>query len=361
MPPIDDDRPPLPITILTGFLGAGKTTVLNHILHNIQGIRAAVLVNDFGAVNIDTQLIVGIEGESISLSNGCICCTIRDDLLGAVVGLLNHPDRPDYIIIEASGVSDPFAIASTFLQPELRDLVQVDSILTVIDSEQIYALSDEDMELAVAQIDAADILILNKIDLIDDKARSVLRAWLQKVSPQARVVEASHGIIPLDLILGIASYTPDRLNHRTQRDIHVHGADEDSDDHDHHHHDHDHHDHTLVYETWTYTTDVPISYRALYFALDTLPVTIFRAKGMLRTEEVPNYRVVVQVVGKRAEMMVDQSQPAPRHSQIVFIAKRGGLDVPSLQSHLDQCLVTNLIHSDDDPLQPFRRWMRSLW
>ncbi|MEM4204541.1 MAG: GTP-binding protein, partial [Candidatus Methanomethylicaceae archaeon] len=153
---------PIPVTIITGFLGAGKTSLLNHILQHTQGLRAAVLVNDFGEINIDAQLVVGVESNTVALSNGCICCTIRDDLLMTVLDLVARPERPEYILIETSGVSDPVSIALTFMLPELRPYVVVDSILTVIDCEQLPSLEGENAILADLQIRSADMVVLNK-------------------------------------------------------------------------------------------------------------------------------------------------------------------------------------------------------
>ena len=130
-----------PVTVLTGFLGAGKTTLLNRILSGDHGLRLAVLVNDFGSINIDADLVVGVEsgGDIISLANGCVCCNIRDDLLAAVQQVIERPEQPDYLVLEASGVAEPSGIAATFLDARLRDRIRLDSIMCVMDAAQIYA------------------------------------------------------------------------------------------------------------------------------------------------------------------------------------------------------------------------------
>jgi G3E family GTPase len=336
---------PIPLTILTGFLGAGKTTLLNHILHGEHGLKIAVLVNDFGAVNIDTQLVVGVEGETVSLSNGCICCTIRDDLLVAVIDLLKRPEPPEYILIETSGVSDPASVVLTFAMPEVARAIRVDSIVTVIDAEQLCTLDDEYSQLAYAQIAVADIIVLNKVDITPPDMLAQLKEDIGKFIPSARIYETSFAKVPLELLLGVGQYDPVRVHQRTAKDVHVHGVDEASDhehDHDYHHDDHDHdHDHSLVFSTWSWSSDAPLALSKVRDFLEMLPKTIYRAKGFLWIAEFAAKRAVVQLVGRRASLRLGEAwaEGEARRNQLVFIASHGGIDAEALRNALEACTL----------------------
>ena len=353
MTEIQDFTEPIPVTIISGFLGAGKTSLLNHILNADHGLRVAVLVNDFGEVNIDAELISGVSGEStINLSNGCICCSIRDDLLEATVQLIQRPDPPEYIVVETSGVSDPMAVSLTFMSPELRSGARVDSMLTVVDSEQIDQVDRKHRELALDQIAMADIVVLNKVDLVNDEKREKLANFAKELVPRARILETTHGKVPLDLVLGVGTYDLRRFSEKSGLDVHVH-ADGEAHDHDHahgsedeHHHEHSHeHDHTLVFNTWSYTTDKPLSHQAVRQAVKTLPATIYRAKGFVYLDETPDRKGIVHVVGQRARLIIGgpwgDEKPG---TQLVFIGEYGGIDDCELQSRFDACETENDPH-----------------
>ena len=353
------DRQPVPVTIITGFLGSGKTTLLNRILHAEHGLRVAVLVNDFGAINIDTQLVVGMEEDTISLANGCICCTIRDDFLKATLDLLRRPQPPEYIVVETSGVSDPLEVALTFRSTRR---VRIDSILTMIDAEQVLGLDRRHEALSVHQIGMADIVILNKIDLVDGGQLQAAREYIRDIVPRARVIETTRADVPLALLLNVGRFEIERLASRRPHDIHVHAEDEEDghEDGDHHHH---HTDHTLVFSTWSWRSSQPVSFRALQRMVDRLPETVYRAKGIFFLADAPGQKGILQVVGKRASLTLSQDgwEDAAPHSQLVVIGAEGSVDGDSLNRRMEACLAVNAPKSQWERItRTVTEWLRQL-
>lgn len=323
--------PPIPVTILTGFLGAGKTTLLNRILNGNHGLKVAVLVNDFGSINIDAELIVGVESNVISLANGCICCTIRDDLIETVMETIDHPERPEYILLEASGVAEPTGIAMTFNSARFRDRIRLDSILCVVDAEQVFA-APETMELKLFQMACADMVILNKVDLVERDQIGKIKAWLDGRFHRYRLIEASKADVPLPVLLSVGRFDPARL------DAHAHleeGRCTDSNCH-HEHHDRDH---SKAFSTWSYETDRPLSLEALRETASSLPAAIYRAKGVIYAADAPERRAVLQVVGRRVDISLGDTWGArPPRTQIVAIGAAGAIDREALQDSFEQCL-----------------------
>jgi G3E family GTPase len=315
----------IPVGVISGFLGAGKTSLLNHILCRQNGLRIAVLVNDFGTINIDAQLISEVSGETLSLSNGCVCCTIRDDLVGAIDQLLARNPPPEHILVETSGISEPAAVAMGIAaSASLSGRAHLDAIITVVDVGQILGLTGDQQALALDQIEPAHLVLMNKTDLASARQYDEVRAWLRHHAPDARLVPCQHGKVAPDLVVGIretcaASLMPSSAG---------------TDDHQ------VAHNHSALFTAWSWRCTKPLEFEPTYTFFKALPETIIRGKGLLNLRQVPDKRVLLQMVGPRITLKRDRPwRSTIPETQIVLIGERDTFDVGSLDSRLRACTV----------------------
>jgi len=313
----DATSAPISVTVVAGFLGAGKTTLLNHILTAEHGRRIGVLVNDFGSINVDAELITEVEDGMMTLANGCVCCSIRMDLIQAVLKLADRVDRPEHIVIESSGVADPKGVYEAFLEREIRNEVLVDGVLTVVDAEHALGTPDEEAALARAQVAGGDLIVLNKTDLVDAATLSNVKDWIREVRPAVQILDASYCRVPIEVLLGVEhlhAASPDGLAASS------------------------HHDHGLDFETWSYESHHPLHLGLLQQLLNHLPGTLFRAKGFVYAADKPHDRLLLQLVGRRAVVSVNRPWgEATPQTRLVFIARSGTCDFPAIEQALDRC------------------------
>jgi G3E family GTPase len=337
---MDTSKHGLPVTIITGFLGSGKTTLLNHILSNQEGLKTAVLVNEFGEIGIDNELIISTGEDMVELSNGCICCTINNDLVEAVYKVLERQDQLDYLVVETTGLADPLPVALTFLGTELRDLTRLDSIITVVDAAN-YSLDLFNSQAAYSQIAYGDVILLNKTDLVDEADLDALEVRIRDIKEGARILRTTRSQVPIPLILSVGLFESDKY-FDTVSDGHDHHHDHDHEhcDHEHGHcnHDHDHHSHHLENDGFTslsFQSDKPLSIRKFQYFLDNqLPSTVFRAKGIMWFDESPK-RHIFHLCGKRFSIEDDEWKGQP-NNQLVLIGQN--LDHDTLRSQVENCI-----------------------
>jgi G3E family GTPase len=325
---IDIAKHGLPVTIITGFLGSGKTTLLNYILTNQEGLKTAVLVNEFGEIGIDNELIVATEDNIVELSNGCVCCTINEDLVQAVYKVLERPEKIDYLIVETTGVADPLPVALTFLGTELRDMTHLDSIITMVDCSN-FSLDLFNSQAAYSQIAYGDIIVLNKTDLVNKSDVDALEIRIRDIKEAARILRTQQSEVPLPLILSVGLFDSSKyFASKEATKNHEH-------ENEHHHHDHSNHLENDGFISISFESDKPFSVRKFQYFLDNqLPENIFRAKGILWFDESPK-RHIFHLSGKRFTLEDDEWKKEPKN-QIVFIGQN--IDSQILYEQIETCI-----------------------
>ncbi len=326
------NRPRLPLTVIGGFLGAGKTTLLNRWLRDAGGQRLAVLVNDFGALNIDAELIAANTGEPtalMELSNGCVCCQIGDDLSGALIRVLESAERFDAVVIEASGVADPWRIAQLGrADPGLA----LDGVIVLVDASVARAQWRDPLltDTLERQLRAADLIVVNKTDLIAGSERTALRDWIASVGGSVPQFETTDAEVPLAMLSGLA--LPEAAHRPPAGCDHEHPH-----DHSAHAHAHDHApDHGALFDTWSCRPGHAFDTAALRAWLRDTPAGLLRLKGVLRTIE-PDGSAAwseLQFAGRHGAL---RRASAPRDgAALVAIGLRGRLPTASLSGYFER-------------------------
>jgi len=325
-------QPRLPVTVITGFLGSGKTTLVKHILTNQHGLRTAVIVNEFSELGIDSELIVSADDDMVELENGCICCSINNNFVDAIFRILARDRRVDYLVVETTGLADPLPVVLTFLRSELRELTRVDSIITVADAGS-FCLDLFESEAARNQLRYGDVVLLNKCDLVDAARLRAVESSIRGLKEGARIIQTTQCRLPLPLILSVGLFQSDRFF--ADHEHPAHGA------HDHetpHGQAHDHaHDHVAAdgFESLSFQSERPFAVHKFQDFLNRLPEGVYRGKGLLWIHESDKRHIFHLVAGR---FSLDESPwDGPMTNKLVLIGRN--LDRGQLRAQLEACLA----------------------
>lgn len=298
----------LPFTVIGGYLGAGKTTLLNHLLTQTQGRRMAVLINDFGDINIDASLIAEHDGDTISLANGCLCCSLVNGFAAAIQEVLRREDAFDHLVIEASGVADPVKIAQYGQMYGLP----LDSILVMVDAEQIRTQANNVYvgDTVLRQLQQADVLILNKTDLMGADSLAEVKQWLSERAPKTPILETRHAAVPDGIMFG----HPPESAPRNLMSYQV--------------------EHTGNFQSWTLKITAPLTHSAIQQFAESLDEDIYRAKGFVYLQDDPGRRYIYQQVGSRWSLTPGPVwEPSQERTLLVVIGRPRENWSPSISSH----------------------------
>lgn len=306
-----------PITLIGGFLGAGKTTLLNSLLSQADGRRFAVLVNDFGELNIDAKLVVKAEAQRVELANGCVCCTIREDLIEGVLQVLDDPQPPEQVLIETSGVSDPLNVIFSFVTSRLRERAYLENVITVVDALHAEAAQQSEYwPLFERQVQAAYLVLLNKTAAAGPAQLQKVRALLEGLMPGAHILESADGSVPLELVIGEDAASPGALRPLPEPDLRPH-----------------------PFASLAYRSTRPLDRAAFERLLPQLRGQVIRAKGLLQFRQDP-WATLFQMVGNYRAFAEGPpwGELAPV-TELVLIGPQTGFDAEALRARLDACLA----------------------